>query len=96
MKQEADTMIDRVEKVEQEIDDVAGLRHQEAVGALFGQNLLAKLEFDYTYGKKLNYFDGVPKVMRPKVIKRENSDEIDKLKKQLHYVKEQESRGYFV
>ncbi len=36
MKQEADTMIDRVEKVEQEIDDVAEIRHQEAVSTLFG------------------------------------------------------------
>ena len=96
IKQSAEDMMDRVEEVEQKIDDVYGQKHQEATAKLFGQILTSKLEYDYTYGKKLNYFDGVPNVMRPKVVKRERNTSMDKLKKQMLYLKEQDARGFYV
>ena len=96
IKQSAEDMMDRVEEVEQKIDDVYGQKHQEATSKLFGQILVAKLQYDYTYGKSLNYFDGVPNVMRLKVLKMEKTTSMDKLKRRMLYLKEQDTRGFYV
>ena len=63
---------------------------------MFGQKLKAKLEYEYTYNKPLNYFEGVPRVARPKIVKRNTSEEKSKQEKIKYYVEQQEERGYYM
>ena len=83
-------------EAEHQITDASKKQKDKAVTFLFGQKLQAKLEFEYTYQKKLNYFEGVPRVARPKIQKREVSSEKAKQDKIKFYVEKQEDRGYYV